>query len=125
MGKGYLMGSKLTSKDEAYLSLLCLKNSTERIAKLYTTYIQIRSITGSPPPMLMAMLHILCSKREGIQRKLAGSWPDYMQNKKWHAYEEQSAKIRDLTDETQQKLEQIFNTEILMLELVYIMGKSD
>ena len=115
------MSGKLTLKDEAYLCLLCLRNSTERIVKLYVTYIQLRSITGDTPPVLMAMLAALCSKREGLQKKLTQSWPDYMQEEKWHDQEEQAERLNELSDETQEELQQICATEMKMLQLVYIM----
>ncbi len=115
------MSSQLSLRDEAYLCLLCLKNSTERIARLYWTYIQLRSITKDAPPVLMAMLGVLCSKQEGLQQKLKRSWPEYMQEKKWHDLDEQTARLNDLSSETKEELQQICSTEIKMLQLVYIM----
>lgn len=119
------MNGKLSLKDEAYLCLLCLRNSTERIITLYICYIQLRSINGDFPSILMTMLMVLCLKQQGLQKKLAQSWPEYMVEKKWHSMEEQTARLSNLSEETQMELQQICNTEAQLLQLVYTMIKID
>ncbi|WP_263081654.1 hypothetical protein [Endozoicomonas sp. Mp262] len=119
------MGSPLSLKDEAYLCMLCLKNSLDRIVRLYWTYIQLRSATGDAPPILFAMLTVLCTKRERLEKKLNLSWPDYMQDRKWHDQEEQMANLKGLSHETQEELQQICATELKLLQLVCLMINRD
>ena len=115
------MSEKLSLNDEAYLCLLCLKNSTERIARLYMAYIQLRTSVGQSPPVLFAMLGMLCTKIQGLQSSLSTKWPTYMTDKKWHDPDEQVAHLSALSTDSQEELEQICGTEMRMLQLVGMM----
>ncbi|MDP0561636.1 MAG: hypothetical protein QS721_04605 [Candidatus Endonucleobacter sp. (ex Gigantidas childressi)] len=115
------MSTKLSFKDEAYLCLLCLKNSTERMVKWYVMYIQLRSIVGDIPPLLIAVLASLCTKTKGLQKKLIQSWPNYMQEEKWHDQKDQAVLLNDLSNETQEELRQVCIAEMKLLQLIYIM----
>lgn len=119
--EGLPMSEKLSLNDESYLCLLCLKNSTERIAKLYMTYIQLRTSSGQSSPILLAMLGMLCAKTQRLQRHLSEKWPVYMTDKKWHDPDEQMMRLRGLSAESQEALEQICATEMRMLQLVGMM----
>ncbi len=112
------MSEKLSLNDEAYLCLLCLKNSTERITRLYMAYIQLRTGIGHSPPILFAMLWVLFKKIRGLQSRLSEKWPAYMIDKKWHEPHEQMMHLHGLSVESQDALEQICANEMRMLQLV-------
>ena len=108
----------MSHNEEAYLCLLCLRDSTQRIARLYWTYINLRGLSGPVPPVLIVMLNILNEKQQGLHQHLIDSFPDNMEQKKWHDQEEQSAKLSEMTTETQQELQQICTTEMTMIMLI-------
>ena len=111
----------MTHQEEAYLSLLCLRDSTQRIANLYWTYIELRTLTGQAPPILLIMLNVLCEKQQGLQDKLEESFPEAMAEEKWHDQNEQVGHLSDLSEETQQDLQKICATEMQMILLVSAM----
>lgn len=115
------MDSQLSIKDEAYLCLLCLKSSLERIIGLYWIYIQLRSIAGRLSPLPLAMVAVLGAKQAGLEKKLCQSWPDYMQNRRWHQPQEQIAQVRSLSPESQSELGRVCATELKMFQLVSMM----
>ncbi|MRI33198.1 hypothetical protein EOPP23_09400 [Endozoicomonas sp. OPT23] len=111
----------MTHQEEAYLSLLCLRDSTQRIANLYWTYIELRALTGQAPPILLIMLSKLCEKQQGLQDKLVNSFPEDMAAEKWHDQNEQVSNLSHLSEETQQDLQKICATEMQMMLLVSAM----
>ena len=76
---------------------------------------------GNAPPILIAVLSALCAKSKGLQQKLIRSWPEYMQDYKWHCHDEQAVKIQYLSNENKEDLHQICATEIKLLQVVYLM----
>ena len=119
------MSNKLVASDEAYLCILCLRNSTERIIKLYLSYMKLRSLTGGVQPVLVGMLMVLHGKFSGLQEKLVRSWPEYTKEKKWHNIDEQMEKLTDLSEDTQQELQQICSTEAQLLQVVCSLMRAD
>ena len=115
------MSTKLSFKDEAYLCLLCVKNSTERMVKWYVTYIHLRSVIGDISPVLIAALASLHTTATGLQKKLIKLWPSYMQEEKWHNQKEQAARLHNISNDSQEELRQVCITEIKLFQLVYIM----
>ena len=108
----------MSHHEEAYLCLLCLRDSTRRIARLYWTYINLRTLSGEVPPILVVMLGVLCDKQDGLHQRLLDSYPDDMEQGKWHDQTEQSQKLSEMTEETQQELQKICMTEMTMIMLV-------
>ncbi len=111
----------MTHQEEAYLSLLCLRDSTQRIANLYWTFIELRTLTGQAPPILLIMLNVLCEKRQGLQDNLVISFPQSMADEKWHDQNEQVSHLSELSEETQQDLQKICAMEMQMMLLVSAM----
>jgi hypothetical protein len=114
----------MTDREEAYLALLCLRNSTVRIAQLYWTYIKLRSLTGQAPPILIIMLSVLWEKQQGLHDNLVSSFPEDMAAKKWHAQDEMTDHLADMSEETQADLQKICSTEMQMLQLVSLMMRQ-
>ncbi|AMO58669.1 hypothetical protein GZ77_17785 [Endozoicomonas montiporae] len=108
----------MSHQEEAYLCLLCLRDSTRRIARLYWTYINLRTLSGDVPPVLIVMLNVLCNKQDGLHQKLLNSYPDDMEQGKWHDQSVQNKKLSEMTLETQQELQKICTTELTMIMLV-------
>ena len=108
----------MSPHEEAYLCLLCLRDSTRRIAGLYWTYINLRSLSGDVPPVLILMLGVLNEKQEGLHQRLLENYLDDMEQGKWHEQEEQYQKLSEMTEETQQELQKICITEMTMIQLV-------
>ena len=108
----------MNHNEEAYLCLLCLRDSTKRIAQLYWTYINLRTLSGPVPTILIVMLSVLCEKQEGLHKHLIDTFPENMKQKKWHNQSEQNAKLVEMTTETQQELQQICATEMTMILLI-------
>lgn len=111
----------MTDQEEAYLSLLCLRDSTARIARLYWTYINLRSISGQAPSVLIIMLSVLTDKERGLHEKLLSAYPEDMAAGKWHDQEVQNSKLGEMTIETQEDLQKICLTEMKMMQLVSVM----
>ena len=111
----------MNHQEETYLCLLCLRDSTARIAQLYWTYINLRSIYGDVPPVLLMLLSVLCEKQSGLQQRLLEHFPEFMAAQKWHGQEEQGAHLGEMSDESQADLEQICTTELRMLQLISTM----
>ena len=110
---------KMSLMDESYFCLLCLHDSTERIVKLYYTYIQFRQLlTGEAPPVLVTMLLVLQEKKNGLHDRLLSVYPSYMASGKWHDQGEQIGNIDCLSDESRTDLQQICATEMKLLLLV-------
>lgn len=119
------MTGKMSLQDESYLCLLCLKDSTERIAQLYLTYIQLRqNYSHEVPPILFTVLIALHDKRQGLIEKLEDHYPSYMAARKWHDAEEQSAQLGNMTQESRDDLQQICSTEMRLLLLITEMMKQ-
>ena len=115
---------RLSPQDEAYLCLLCLKDSTERIAQLYLTYIKLRqNYSYEVPPVLFAVLLTLHDKRKGLLEKLEKHYPEYMIAGKWHDAEEQNTRLGNITQESRDDLHQICATEMRLLMLITEMMK--
>ncbi|WOG27758.1 hypothetical protein [Endozoicomonas sp. 8E] len=114
----------MTDQEEAYLSLLCLRNSTFRIAQLYWTYIKLRSLTGQAPPILIIMLSVLWEKQQGLHNRLVAAYPEDMAAEKWHGQDEMNDRLGDMSRETQEDLQKICQTEMQMLQLVGMMMKQ-
>ncbi|WP_062260601.1 hypothetical protein [Endozoicomonas arenosclerae] len=114
----------MTDQEEAYLALLCLRNSTFRIAQLYWTYIKLRSLTGQAPPILIIMLSTLWEKQQNLHDKLLAAYPEDMASEKWHGLEEMNDRLGDMSIETQEDLQRICQTEMQMLQLVGMMMKQ-
>ncbi len=115
---------RLSFRDECYLCLLCLRDSTERIAKLYWRYIQMRqTLSSEVSPILITMLAVLISKQQGLQKKLVSTYEDDMIRMKWHAPDEQNARLACLSDESQNDLQKICATEMRMILLLDQMMK--
>ena len=115
----------LSLQDESYLCLLCLRDSTQRIAHLYLTYIQLRQRYSHEAPMVLyTVLWILCEKRAGLESKLQEHYPHYMSQGKWHDSEEQHEQLRNLSQESREDLHQICSTEMKLLALISEMMKS-
>ncbi|MGI9274832.1 MAG: hypothetical protein ACR2PT_08295 [Endozoicomonas sp.] len=111
----------MSHQEETYLCLLCLRDSTARIARLYWTYINLRFLYGDVPPVLLMMLSVLCDKRQGLHQRLKTNFPEYMAAKKWHGQEEQNHHLGEMSDESQADLKQICTTEMRMLQLISVM----
>ncbi|WP_157673429.1 hypothetical protein [Endozoicomonas ascidiicola] len=106
-------------EDESYLCLLCLRNSTERIAMLYFTYIRLRQqVSGDTPTVLIGMLLVLQEKRNSLQEKLESHYPEKMAAGLWHDSSEQMSKLDFLSDESRESLQQICISEIKMVVLI-------
>ncbi|PJE78630.1 hypothetical protein CI610_02419 [invertebrate metagenome] len=114
----------MSHNDESYLCLLCLRNSTERIARLYWCYIQMRTQSGDLPVMLPAMLLVLCQKREKLHQTLLTRWPEYMENGKWHGEDTMTRNLSRLSTDSQEDLHRISETELKMLYLVNTMMRQ-
>ena len=108
----------MNHRDEAYLCLLCLRDSTRRIARLYWTYINMRTLSGQVPPVLIVMLSVLWEKQDGLHQRLLEAYPSAMAQGKWHDQAEQNRKLGEMTEETQQELQKICMTEMTMLLLI-------
>lgn len=109
----------LSCRDESYLCLLCIRDSTERIANLYFSYIQLRhTLSAQVPPLLLAMMMLLQEKRNGLEDKLREHYPDYMAAGKWHDRDEQSRSLACLSEDSREDLQKICVTEMRMLLLV-------
>ena len=111
----------MTDQEEAYLSLLCLRDSTARIAQLYWTYIELRSLASYAPPVLILMLNVLCEKRQSLQDKLLANFPEEMSAEQWHLMDEQIDHLPELSEDTQEALQRICANELQMLQLVSAM----
>lgn len=115
---------KMSLRDESYFCLLCLHDSTERIVKLYCTYIQFRQLlTGEVPPVLVTMLLVLQEKQNGLHERLLKVYPGYMASGKWHNQGDQLEYLDYLSEESRGDLQQIYATEMKLLILVSEMMK--
>ena len=111
--------------DESYLCLLCLRDSTERMAQLYLAYIKLRqNYTHEVPPVLLTVLIILHDKRESLEDKLQATFPAYMAETKWHDPDEQGNQLSNMTEESRKDLQQVCSTEMKLLMLITEMMKQ-
>ena len=109
----------LPVEDEAYLCLLCLRDSTGRIVMLYSNYIRLRQrVSGKAPFVLLGMLMVLQKKWSQLQKKLLSSYPHNMAVGKWHDLQEQTEPLSHLSEESRDSLQQICLTEMKMMTLV-------
>lgn len=116
---------KMSLRDESYFCLLCLHDSTERIIKLYYTYIQFRQfLTGESPAVLVTMLLVLQEKKNGLNDRLTKAYPNYMAAEKWHNQNDQIKYLDCLSDESRADLQTICATEMKLLLLVSEMMKK-
>ncbi len=116
---------KMSLRDESYFCLLCLHDSTERIIKLYYTYIQFRQLlTGEAPAVLVTMLLVLQEKKNGLNDRLTKAFPGYMTAGKWHNQSDQIDYLDSLSDESRADLQTICATEMKLLLLVSEMMKK-
>ena len=116
---------KMSLRDESYFCLLCLHDSTERIVKLYYTYIQFRQLlTGEAPPVLITMLLVLQEKKNGLHHRLVKAYPSYMAAGRWHDQDDQLNHLDSLSDESRADLQTICATEMKLLLLVSEMMKK-
>ena len=117
--------STLSQQDEAYLCLVCLRSSTQRIAGLYLTYIQLRQkLSHEVPTVLFTVLLILQDKYAGLTETLESHYPEYMAVDKWHQPDEQSQQLALMTQESRDDLQQICTTEMKLLMLISEMMKQ-
>ena len=115
---------KMSLRDESYFCLLCLHDSTERIVKLYYTYIQFRQLlTGEAPAVLVTMLLVLQEKKSGLHDRLLRAYPGYMASEKWHDQGDQIDHLECLSDESRTDLQTICATEMKLLLVVSEMMK--
>ncbi len=116
---------QMSLQDESYLCLLCLRDSTERIACLYISYIKLRqSFAQDVPVVLFSVLIMLHEKYNGLEDKLVSLYPGYMTNGKWHNPEEQHKQLGLMTQESRDDLQQICQTEMKLLLLITEMMKN-
>ena len=106
-------------QDEAYLCLLCMRDSTERIVLLYLTYIHLRlSVSRDIPPALIGMSLLLQERRNSLQDKLETHHSEKMASGLWHEFQEQSQQLSFLSEENRCLLQQICISEMRMMALM-------